>query len=304
MRKLIFTILLLAVCPLLHAQKIVTVEASATFEAPLTMSPIEAEYETVRRAQSEAIAREFGTIVTQQSQNYMRENQTVSYDDFFSYGETDVRGIWIETVGDTIWSPTRRSGGSIVYGVRLKGKIREIVSTPPDVSYTFMYNGTDPKKNSLRNHSFYEGDQLFFRFVSPVDGYLALYLVDHNNEMTTQRLLPYPDQSEGAYPIKADSAYTFFSPPDAEPYVRDNVIELMLGCASEHDYNQFYVIFSPHPFTRAVDRRTADTDSRQLPPSTDYKTFQRWLSKCRRHDADMFVEKLLVDIIKPDGSSL
>lgn len=280
------------------AQRTVTVEATATYEAPLTMSPIEAEYETVRRAQTDAIAREFGTIVTSESRNYMRENAATSYDDFFAYGEVDVRGVWLETLGDTIWVPTKRVGNQIVYGVKLRGKIRELEMTPPDVRYTFMYNGTDPVRNRLRQNSFCEGDQLFFNFRSPVDGYLALYLVDHNNRMTTQRLLPYPDQKEGAYYVKADSTYLFFSPKDAEPQVKDCVMELMLGCSSEHDYNQFYIIFSPNRFVRANDADAGHIGSQQLPPSTDYRSFQKWLSRNRRHDKDMFVEKLLVDIVK------
>lgn len=283
----------------LFAQRTVTVNASAIYDAPLTMSPVEAEYETIRRAQVDAIAKEFGTVVTKESQNYMRENAANSYDDFFSYGESDVRGIWLETVGDTIWQPTHRANGFIQYSVSLRGKIREIVSASPDVHYTFMYNGTDPKKNRLRNNSFNEGDQLFFNFSSPVEGYLALYLVDHNNSMTTQRLLPYPGQKEGAYYIKADTTYIFFSYPDVEHSVSEYVQELMLGCISEHDYNQFYIIFSSHPFTHANDSKTANIESRQLPPSTDYRSFQKWLSRIRRHDSDMFVEKLLVDIVKP-----
>lgn len=298
--RLLVTILLCMVCGgSLFAQHTVTVKASATYEAPLTMSPIEAEYETIRRAQVEAIAKEFGTVITKESQNFMRENSTVSYDDFFSYSEADVRGIWLETLGDTVWQTPVRMGGFIQYGVSLRGKIREIESVAPDVHYTFMYNGTDPKANRLRNNSFNEGDQLYFNFSSPVEGYLALYLVDHNNSMTTQRLLPYAGQKSGAYHIKPDTTYTFFSYPDAEPMVSEYTQELMLGCLSEHDYNQFYIIFSPNPFTRANDKNTADINSRQLPPSTDYRSFQKWLSRIRRHDKDMFVEKLLVDIVKP-----
>lgn len=75
------------------------------------------EYEAVRHAQINAIAREFGTIVTSESHNYMRENNSISSDDFFSYGEMDVRGEWLETIGDTIWQPARREGGMVVYDV-------------------------------------------------------------------------------------------------------------------------------------------------------------------------------------------
>lgn len=299
MKRLLLLLLSVLCCCYIYAQRTAVVTATATYEAPLNMSPIEAEYEAVRHAQINAIAREFGTIVTSESHNYMRENSNTSSDDFFSYGEMDVRGEWLETIGDTIWQPARREGGMVVYDVKLKGRIREIVSTPPDVHYTFMYNGTDPKLNRMRNSTFYDGDQLYFNFSSPVDGYLALYLVDHNNSMTTQRLLPYPVQSDGAYFIKADTTYTFFSEPDAEPFVKDSMIELLLGCESDHDFNQFYIIFSPNQFTRANDHKTAEVDCRQLPPSTDYASFQKWLSRNRRRDKDMFVEKIVVAVVKP-----
>ena len=117
--------------------------------------------------------------------------------------------------------------------------------------------------------------------------------------MTTQRLLPYPVQPDGAYFIKADTTYTFFSEPDAETSVQDCMIELLLGCESDHDFNQFYIIFSPNRFTRANDHKTADVDYRQLPPSTDYASFQKWLSRNRRRDKDMFVEKIVVAVVKP-----
>ena len=124
-------LLLLSVlcCCYIYAQRTAVVTATATYEAPLNMSPIEAEYEAVRHAQINAIAREFGTIVTSESHNYMRENNSISSDDFFSYGEMDVRGEWLETIGDTIWQPARREGGMVVYDVKLKGRIHRPMCT-------------------------------------------------------------------------------------------------------------------------------------------------------------------------------
>lgn len=103
MKRLLLLLLSVLCCCNIYAQRTAVVTATATYEAPLNMSPIEAEYEAVRHAQINAIAREFGTIVTSESHNYMRENNNTSSDDFFSYGEMDVRGVWLETIGDTIW---------------------------------------------------------------------------------------------------------------------------------------------------------------------------------------------------------
>ena len=87
MKRLLLLLLSVLCCCCIYAQRTAVVTATATYEAPLNMSPIEAEYEAVRHAQINAIAREFGTIVTSESHNYMRENSNTSSDAFFSYGE-------------------------------------------------------------------------------------------------------------------------------------------------------------------------------------------------------------------------
>lgn len=277
------------------AQRIETVDAHAVFTAPPTMPPKEARFQTILSAQVDAVARTFGTTVSDENLSFVREKDRTSSSDFFSLHEGDVRGVWLETVGDTIWSePKHRNDGSVVYEVNLKGKIMELKSAPIAIQTKLLFNGTDPIRNEIRDYTFHDGDDMYMYFKTPVDGYLAVYIVDYDDNMTTQRILPYQGEPEGIHRVSADKEYILFSEEKAEYNVKSLVRRCVMRGRTNHDYNQFYVIFSPNPFVKATDQ----TIDENLPSILSFKDFQKWLSKNRRKDLQMCVEKIFVDIIK------
>lgn len=277
------------------AQRVEKVEAHATYHAPHTMTPKEARYHAVVTAQVDAIARTFGTIISEESVSFSREKNMESSDDFFNVQEGDVRGLWLETIGDTVWStPVYKNDGSVIYEVSLKGKIMELKNAAIDMVVKPLFNGTDPDRNEIRNNSFNDGDDMYLYFKSPVDGYLAVYIVDFDDNRTTQRLLPYPGQPGAIFKIQGDKDYVFFSDEKADPEVRQYVRGCRMRGRTDHDWNQFYVIFSPNPFVKALDKNIDD----DLPNVVTFDDFQRWLSKYRRKDLEMCAEKILVEIVK------
>ena len=279
----------------LWAQKVETVDAHATLIAPPTMTPKEARFQVILKAQIDAVAKRFGTIVSDENMSFVREKDAASSSDFFSLQEGDVRGIWLETIGDTLWStPKHLADESVYYEVRMKGKIMEIKNAPIALEMKLLFNGTDPVKNEIRDYSFQDGDEMYLYFKAPVDGYLAVYIVDYDDNMTTQRILPYPGEPGGIHKVVADTDYILFSKDKAEPSVKPLVRGCVMRSRTSHDFNQFFVIFSPNPFTKAADQ-TIDED---LPSVIDFRDFQKWLSKNRRRDLQMWVEKIFVDIIK------
>lgn len=291
----IFVLMFLCLGFSVMAQRVETVTATATYHAPATMTPKEARYQTILSAQVDAIARIFGTMVSEENMSFMREKDAVGSSDFFSLHEGDVRGIWLESIGDTVWStPVYKNDGSVIYEVTMKGKIMELKNAPIDISVKLLFNGTDPNRDEIRNFSFNDGDDMYLYFKTPVDGYLAVYIVDYDDNMTTQRLLPYPDQPGGIYKVTADTEYVLFSDSKAEPSVKHLVRGCRMRGRTDHDFNQFYVIFSPNPFVKALDK----TIGEDLPHVIPFSEFQRWLSKNRRKDMQMCVEKIFVDIVK------
>lgn len=273
--------------------RVETVMATYTYKAPEDMPPVRARSIAIQRAQTQAIADVFGTVVSETNIISSKTNSGHTSKDYVSIGESDVRGEWIETIGDTTWH-NKVEGNEIVYQVALKGRIREINTAAIDTNVELLFNGTDPKKNKVRNFTFFDGDAAYIYFQSPVNGYLTVFIVDDNPEQTVQRLLPYPKQTEGAYVIEANKEYILFSRDDEEEHLKPFVRRCLMRSRDDHDVNQLYVIFSPNQFAHSADLGAGENLPRQL----SFDNFQKWLGKSRRRDQDMTVQKYIVEIVK------
>ncbi len=83
-----------------YSQRTTKVSASYTYYAPETMSIEEAKRVALDRAKIQAIADEFGTIVLQSTSTVIINKNGVSDTQFFALGGNDVKGEWIETIGN------------------------------------------------------------------------------------------------------------------------------------------------------------------------------------------------------------
>ena len=236
----------------------------------------------------QALADEFGTIVTQQNATRVENRSGQSDIDFLSIGGSEVKGEWIETIGEPIYN-IRYEGNMLVVVCKVKGKAREIVSAGIDFQAKILRNGTDDK---FESDQFRSGDDLYLSFQSPVSGYLAVYLVDADNQAYC--LLPYRDQTDGVYPIKANQQYIFFSNEKASSQERTLVDEYVLTCEREFEQNMIYVIFSLSQFVKATDTFISEG----LPRLLSFNGFQLWLVECRKRDGNMNVKMLQISIAK------
>ena len=55
-----------------------------------------------------------------------------------------------------------------------------------------------------------------------------------------------------------------------------------------------YVVFSPKPFSKAMDNQVNEVLPRQLP----YEKFSEWLTKCRKRDPKMGLKVIHLEIKK------
>ena len=286
-RPLSIAFLLCVFCLNVFSQKTKTVEAEYTYYGSLNETVEQAKEKAVERAKNKAIAEEFGTIVSQYNSTWIVNDGKSSNVDFNSIGSSDVKGDWIEDIDEPEFKKIELADNMIIVTVKVKGKAREIINAAIDFKAILLRNGTEDKFESDR---FRQGDDLYLSFQSPVKGFLAVYLIDSDRRATC--LLPYPTQEEGAYPIKANEKYIFFNIDKAANDEKDIVEEYTMTCERSMELNQIYVIFSPVPFTKANDELI--DDMRCL----DYKSFDKWLVKQRKHDVKMNLRSIPITITK------
>ncbi len=175
----------------------------------------------------------------------------------------------------------------LVVSARGNENAREITTAAIHLKAHILRNGTDDK---FEIDTFKSGYNLYLSFMSPVSGYLATYLVDADNQAFC--LLPYRDQTNGIYPIKANHRYLFFNEQEATPSERSLVDEYVMTCEHSSEHNQIYIVFSPHPFVKATDNNVENTLPRQL----CFEDFNKWLVKYRKMDKDMCLKKAIITI--------
>ena len=253
-----------------------------TFYASGDMSVERAKTVALDRAKIQIIAQEFGTYVQNTATTVVANSIRSSSVQVFSIGESDVRGEWLETIGEPQYGEIRYEDRLLVVPVYVKGRIREVVSAPVVIQAKVLCNGTQDR---FERADFHHMDDLFLSFISPVKGYLTVYCYD--GEDTVYCLLPYQSSSSGVQAIEANRKYVFFSKENNEG--EETVDEIFVTAEKEHEYNRIYIIFSTNPFTKAVDEAGAPHDGLQLPRNLSFKEFNQWLARCRRADYSMQV---------------
>lgn len=286
-RGFLISILLMAVVAT-YAQKVQKVTATYTYHAPENVTLEEAKRTALDRAKIQAIADAFGTLVTQSNSTVVTNQNGQSDSRFFSLGGSEVKGEWIETTKEPTYHIAYENNMFVV-SVEVSGRIREIVSAGIDFTAKILRNGTEDR---FESEEFRSGDDLYLSFVSPVDGYLAVYLVDEGQRAYC--LLPYRSQGDGIYKVSANRRYLFFSIKEAEPQERQYVDEYTMTCERSSEQNQICIVFSPQPFAKASDNVTAET----LPRELGFEEFQKWLARNRGKDKSMKAINLPLTIKK------
>lgn len=256
------------------AQQVKKVVGTYTYYAPEDISLDRAKRIALERAQIEAIAEAFGTDISQHNSTRVTNKKGHSDIDFLSISSSDVKGEWIETIGDPEYTINYDRNMLVVKCV-VKGNVREIESAAIDIKAKVLRNGTEDR---FESSEFRNGDDMYLSFQSPTNGFLAVYLLDNNGDAFC--LLPYRNQTDGIQRIAANISYVFFSEKHAEQEERRFVDEYTLTCEHINENNQIYIIFSPNPFVKANDNDNGEL----LPREIDGHSFQTWLAKVRRKD--------------------
>lgn len=288
-------LLIFLISPALKAGDIKKIRGEAERFSPETESPEEARKKAIQDARINALEKAFDTALTERTMQISDTRAGHTANTSWIYGESQIKGDWIRDLEEPEVTIVPMEHGNMYY-VKVYGEAREVKHNKIDVDCRLLCNGTDPDKDRLRGDIFYEGDELYVYFTSPVDGWLAIYLIDDDVQHTTQCLVPYDDQRESAYPIVANREYVFFSKRTAEPQYADFVTRMIVEARKKLDINELYIIFSPNKYTQTAsttykhsnhDTTDADIQAELMPRETTYQRFDKWLCKQRRHDADL-----------------
>lgn len=280
-------ILLFVVCNLnCLAQKEKRVEATYIYRASDNVTMEHAKRTALERAQLEAIADAFGTNISQHNSTRLANENGNSSVDFFSISSSDVNGEWIETIGEPHYDISYQQG-MLVVTCSVKGVIREITTAAIDIKAKVLRNGTEDK---FECSEFCDGDDMYLSFQSPVDGYLAVYLID--NEGNAFCLLPYRNQTDGIYKVKANQRYVFFSSSSVSAEQRNLVDEYVMTADKSNETNQLVVAFSTNKFVKANDYDMSES----LPRETSREDFHKWLSKIKQKDIQFQLIKKILTI--------
>lgn len=263
-----------------------------TFIAPGNISLENAKEIAVERARIDALAAQFGRTVTQQTATVIRSEIEAFDARFLSLGGSEVRGIWLEDTREPTIEPRFEQGTFVVRVSNVCGRARAITNVAIDVDARVLRNGTDAKHE---DNNFRHGDDLFLSFRSPINGFLAVYLVDES--LTAFRLLPYGNDTRGVgASIIGGQDHIFFSRRHIE--CRDEaamVDEYQLYIEKPVEHAFVYIIFSPEEF---IVTNAARPNEPSLPRTLPFEEFRRWLAGNREHHDRMTIREKVLTIIK------
>lgn len=292
MKRLVFSLMVLLLSGLCTAGDIVRVSAVYEYVSNNpNESPKEAEQHAFEAAKIQAVEDKFGLDVTKVTNTLIvnkNENQQVhSESNVISEGGTAVRGEWIETLNEEVLEKTFTEGFWVVK-VKVEGRARSLTKEKADIQFTFVRDIRDTEAPVI----FRDGSGIYLRFLSPVSGYLCVYLVYESQ--TAYCLLPYMNNTTGNQRVEANREYIFFS-SDLDMSAQD----YKLSCEGSSENNILYVIFSPHEFFKPADKQGGmNFRNEPLLRELSYDALMKWLSSNQTKDPDMVVKRTVITIKK------
>ncbi len=289
MRPLLWIVLFGILPGMSIAQKEKRVCADYTYIASGNLSIDEAKKIALDRARLKAIADEFGTLMAQSNATMTKNEDGNSEINFSSFGWSEVKGEWIENIGEPEYHISYEND-MLVVKVSVCGKAREIIREKVDISVKILRNGTEQRYES---NCFKNGDDLYVLFQTPRKGFVAVYLIDQ--EENAWCLLPYRNDLRGIMEVAPNREYVFFSKKRPEGIPATTVDEYTLTTSRSEEVNMLYILYSPNEFTKANDQG-GNTES--LPRELSFGDFQKWKTRNMQRDPKMQIIEKQITIQK------
>lgn len=285
MRHLMIGLLLWLPTALL-SQEVVELAGSYNYYPPTNVCLEQARSIAIERARVQALADTFGTLIDSYQSTVSRNGED-SRLDYYCLTESMVKGEWLTDTQVPVLEESMENGILLV-SAQVWGTAREIVANSVDVKAKVLRNGVEDR---FEDQDFNQGDALYLSFSTPIQGYLSVYLLDEDGNAYC--LLPYQDDQEGAFFVRANHRHVFFAKSSAMQ--RTGGEEYMLNADNGSSSQlMLYVLFSPHRFVKAHDNEAeeqvlSDGVWYETPRHLSMEEFNRWLLRQRLADRDFQV---------------
>ncbi|MDE5572639.1 MAG: DUF4384 domain-containing protein [Muribaculaceae bacterium] len=289
MKRLLFLLSLIIVSYSINAQQTSVVSANYTYYAPESMSVEEAKHIALERAKIEAIAAKFGTKVSQSNTIVLSNTNAVSNTQLYSVGGSEVKGEWIETIGEPLYQISYNSRILIV-SVTAKGRIKESEVSKPQIEVKTYRNSITQNNETTE---FWDGDDFYMTALPLVNGYMIAYLFDETTQKA-YRILPYQQDKSKNVKLNESQTYTFFNSENTDEFNRSIIDNYNMTCEESVEFNRLYVIFSEKPISTISNEMRQNED---LTFEVDDKNFQNWLVR-KRSDSNVKVLEYILKINK------
>ena len=267
-----------------HADSVKKVKGEYTFYGDSNHSLEECRRRALEGARIEALKAEYGTTVS----NDTYSHDTTEGDSYFSsLSATEVRGEWIADDGNPEFEVSIDNEGHYIVKCRIAGRARALGNEAVEFEAVTLRGGNNL---NARATSFVSGDDIRLFFRAPVDGTVAVFLVDDSR--TVWNLLPYTGDGTGEMRTRHGKDYVFFSAERPDGVDEASIVdELVMTTDREAERNEIYVVFSPKSFS-LPDMKSTDG----IPSSLSLDSFNRWIADSRRRDAKMGVKRIGIEI--------
>lgn len=281
MKKCVLILFFCAVAFAATAQKIVSVSGEYTYYAPSTMSLDEAKKEALEQTKLHVLEAKFGTLINRTDIIILENKEGVSStsrSDVRTLSTHEVKGVWIEDThpAEQKVSFDESMPDAIIIHTRVWGRAREIVGEKVDIDVALL---KAPYKEAV-SEVYKDQQEFFLYFKSPTSGYLAVYLLDTDEDMA-YCLLPYSTDERGHFPVNANEEYILL-----EDYIFTTKHSVI--------FNHIVVVFSPNEFYKAMDEQ----GDMNLPRELTLKNFHNWLARNKAKDAQMIDKQITVQIVR------
>ncbi len=289
MKKIIVLIFLFSywLSPKVMAQRTELVSETDTLEVSedddITLK--EAKERCIQRAKNKAIKKIFGERVSA---------STIIHDeDINGKGGNSISSTDIITMSLADWKDVKDPeinveyiNGKLFFTANVYGEATERTSAKTELICEILKNDAGKKIPAKR---FNYGERIYIKFRAPMDGYLAVYLLEGNKleNKFANCLLPYPDDSDGKFEIKNGKNYILF---DLEE--DSSAKQYKLSTKQSVEYFQLILLFSPNPFVKCND----ESRDRRHPNAIKWLDFQKWLKRFQQQDRDLIIKEYEISV--------
>ncbi len=295
-------IIMLACLDLAYSQTIKNASGMAQLRQEEHMSKEDLRDQLRHFAIINAIEREYGTYVSQESFVDIDDGNT----QFKIFGKTVIMGEWLKTTKEDFQEEMRktkdgrRNRNELWMTLKIQGMVREV--TQPEIGFDFFTSNC--RRPACKTSIFENGEPMYLHFRTPVSGYLSVYTIEND---LAYRLLPYqnmPAAYTNSVPVESDKDYVFFAPYGESDYFPDFsrllIDELVMVAEKDREFLQLVIVFSTEEFLKpGLAGLEADLKAGyEIPKSLSAADLNRWLESNRINNVNFYYKQTKVKIVQ------